>query len=237
MLGTPVTNNVGLPNSTDLAARLAATTGPVKNANKAKLFLKQRSLIALENNFGMDTLANLLISMSFEARIPDHIINMMRAVAFLMVGEFQNIFTEEMAVVVMEKLLSTSEHITKQLECKREFLAASTASQAKDTQQLSDLAATIKNTSQNLTSTSQKLMTSTDNRAKLAADIQPVIQTLTSSTEHMSSIAKSAKALAKAVNELENNPLSLSQPQQSPQGTQLSYASIIGTNMQRMSTS
>ena len=217
--GTPVTNNVSLPNSTNLAARLAATTGLVKNANEAKLFLEQRSLIALENNFGMDTLANLLISTSFEARILDHVIHVMRAVAFLMVGEFQNIFAEEMAVVVTEKLLSASESITKQLEHEREFLAASTASQAKNTQQLSDLATTIKNISQNLTSTSQILTTSTDNIAKSAADIQPVIQTLTSPTEHMSSIVESAKTLAKAVDDLKNNPLSLSQPQQSPQGT------------------
>ena len=237
MLGTPVTNNVSLPNSTNLAARLAATTSLVKNTNEAKLFLEQRSLIALENNFGMDTLANLLISTSFEARIPDQVIHMMRAVAFLMVGKFQNIFAEEMAVVVTEKLLSASESITKQLEREREFLAASTASQAKNTQQLSDLAATIKNISQNLTSTSQILTTSTDNIAKSAADIQPVIQTLTSPTEHMSSIVELAKTLAKAVDDLKNNPLSLSQPQQSPQGTQPSYASIVGTNMQLASTS
>ena len=237
VLGTPVTNNVSLPNSTNLAARLAATTGLVKNTNKAKLFLEQRSLIALENNFGMDTLANLLISTSFEARIPDQVIHVMRAVAFLMVGKFQNIFAEEMAIVVTEKLLSASESITKQLEREHEFLAASTASQAKNTQQLSDLAATIKNISQNLTSTSQILTTSTDNIAKSAADIQPVIQTLTSPTEHMSSIVELAKTLAKAVDDLKNNPLSLSQPQQSPQGTQPSYASIVGTNTQLASTS
>ena len=121
--------------------------------------------------------------------------------------------------MVTEKLLSASERITKQLECEHEFLAASAASQAKNTQQLSDLAATIKNISQNLTTTSQKLTTSTDNIAKSATDIQLVIQTLTSPTEHMSSIVESAKMLAKAVDELKNNPLSLSQPQQSPQGT------------------
>ena len=203
---TLITNNVGLPNSTDLVAKLAATTGLVKNANEAKLFLKQKSLIALENNYGMATLANLLILMSFEAKIPEHVINVIRAVAFLMVGEFHNTFAEDMAVVVAEKLLITSEQFTKQFECECEFLAASATSQAENTQQLTKIIASIKNTSQTLTSTSQKLTTSTDSIAKSTADIQPMIKTLTSSTEPMSSIAESAKALAKAVEELKKQP-------------------------------
>ena len=102
MPSTPITNNVGLPNSTDLVAKLAATTGPVKNANEAKLFLEQRSLIVLENNYGMATLANLLTLTSFEAKIPEHVINVIRVVAFLMVSEFHNTFAEDMAVVVVE---------------------------------------------------------------------------------------------------------------------------------------
>lgn len=232
---TPITNNIGLPNSTDLVAKLAATTGPVKNANKAKLFLKQRSLIALENNYGMATLANLLILTLFEAKIPKHIINVIRAVAFLMVSEFHNTFAEDMAMVVAEKLLIASEQVTKQFERECEFLAASATSQAENTQQLTEIVASIKNTSQTLTSTSQNLTTSTDSIAKSTADIQPMIKTLTSSTEPMSSIAESAKALAKAVEELKNNPPSPPQSQQSHQGTQPSYANVVGTNMQRSS--
>ena len=237
VLSTPITNNVGLPNSTDLVAKLTATTGPVKNANKAKLFLEQRSLIALENNYGMATLANLLILTSFEAKIPEHIINVIRAVAFLMVGEFHNTFAEDMAVVVVEKLLIASEQVTKQFEREREFLAASATSQVENTQQLTRIVASIKNTSQTLTSTSQKLTTSTDSITKSAADIQPMIKTLTSLTEPMSSITESAKMLAKAVEELKNNPPSPPQSQQSHQGTQPSYANVAGTNTQRLSTS
>ena len=232
MPSTLITNNVGLPNSTDLVARLAATTGPVKNTNEAKLFLEQRSLIALENNYGMATLANLLILTSFEAKIPEHVINVIRAVAFLMVGEFHNTFAEDMAIVVAEKLLIASEQVTKQFECEREFLAASAASQAENTQQLTKIVASIKNTSQTLTSMSQKLTASTDSTTKSVADIQPMIKTLTSSTEPMSSITESAKALAKAVEELKNDPPSPPQSQQSHQGTQPSYASVIGTNIQ-----
>ena len=135
MLSTPITNNVGLPKSTDLVARLAATTGLVKNTNEAKLFLEQRSLITLENNYGMATLANLLILTLFEAKIPEHVINVIRAVAFLMVGEFHNTFAEDMAVVVAEKLLIASEQVTKQFEHECEFLAVSATSQAENTQQ------------------------------------------------------------------------------------------------------
>ena len=98
MSSTPVTNSAGSPNNTDLAAKLAASTGPVKNANNAKLFLEQRSLIALENNYSTETLANLLISTSFEARVPDHVASVMHAVSFLMVGETQNTFAEELVV-------------------------------------------------------------------------------------------------------------------------------------------
>ena len=237
MLSTPITNNVGLPKSTDLVARLAATTGLVKNTNKAKLFLEQRSLITLENNYGMATLANLLILTLFEAKIPEHVINVIRAVAFLMVGEFHNTFAEDMAVVVAEKLLIASEQVTKQFEHECEFLAVSATSQAENTQQLTEIITSIKNTSQTLTSTSQKLTTSTDSITKSITDIQPMIKTLTSSTEPMSSIAESAKALAKAVEELKNNPPSPPQSQQSHQGTQPSYASVVGTNTQHLSAS
>ena len=96
---TPTTNNVSLPNSTDLITKLAATTGLVKNTSKAKLFLEQRSLIALENNYDITTLTNLLISTSFKAKIPEHVTN----VAFLMVSEFHNSFAEDMATAVNGK--------------------------------------------------------------------------------------------------------------------------------------
>ena len=86
--------------------------------------------------------------------------------------------------------------------------------------------------------TSQKLTTSTDSIAKSATVIQPTIQTLMSSTEPMSSIVESAKALAKAVEELKPPPpLSPPQPQQSHQNTQPTYAGVVETSTQCLLTS
>ena len=59
--GTPVTNNSSLPNDQNLVARLTATLSPVKTTNEAKAYLEQRSLIAIDNNYGTITLVNLLI--------------------------------------------------------------------------------------------------------------------------------------------------------------------------------
>ena len=111
MAGTPATNNSSLPNDQNLVARLTATLGPVKTTNEAKTYLEQRSLIAIDNNYGMITLANLLITTSLEATIPDHPANVMRAVAFLMMKELQNIFVEDLAVAIVEKVTSVSEHL------------------------------------------------------------------------------------------------------------------------------
>ena len=84
MAGTPATNNSSLPNDQNLVARLTATLGPVKTTNEAKTYLEQRSLIAIDNNYGMITLANLLITTSL---------------------------VEDLAVAIVEKVTSVSEHL------------------------------------------------------------------------------------------------------------------------------
>ena len=61
------------PNTTDLLTRLASTMGPVKNSHEAKSYLKNRSLIATDNNYTMETLANLLITTSFNPKIPNQV--------------------------------------------------------------------------------------------------------------------------------------------------------------------
>ena len=113
---TPITNNINLPNGQDLAARLTATHGPVKCTSEAKAYLEQRSLIAVDNNYGINTLANLLISTLFEPRIPNHAVNVMGAVAFLMTNKYQNIFAKDLVVIIAEKLSTASEHLNVQLE-------------------------------------------------------------------------------------------------------------------------
>ena len=206
--------------------KLAASTSPVKNANDAKLFLKQRSLIALENNYNIETLANLLISTSFEARVPDHVASIICVVSFLMVGETQNTFAEELTATVAEKLLNASVQITKQIDHEREFLAASTASQAEQTQKITELMNSFIKVSRILTTTSHNLSSTANNITKSVTDFQPAIQALSALAEHMMSIAESAKALAKAVDNFKNPPPPPPQPpQQSSQSTQSSYSS------------
>ena len=78
--GIPATNNVSLPNDQNLVARLTATLSPVKTTNKTKAYLKQRSLIAIDNKYGMITLVNLVITTSLEAKIPDHAANVMSSI-------------------------------------------------------------------------------------------------------------------------------------------------------------
>ena len=153
MSSTLVTSSTGSPNNTDLAAKLAASTGPVKNANNVKLFLKQRSLIALENNYSIETLANLLISMSFKARVPDHVASIMHVVSFLIIGKTQNTFAEELAATVVEKLLSATVQITKQIDHEQEFLTVSAANQAEQTQKLTELTNSFTIVSKTLTTT------------------------------------------------------------------------------------
>ena len=230
--GTPATNNVSLPNGQDLAARLTATLGPVKTAIEAKAYLEQRSLIAVDNNYGMITLANLLITTSLEAKIPDHAANVIRAVAFLMMKESQNIFAEDLAVAIAEKVTSVSEHLNAQLDRERTFLEASATTQANHTQQLTDLVTSLTKTSQNITSSSQTISKSAEEITKSATDILPSIQTISTTANHITSIAESAKALAKAVDDLKSNPPVPNPTQQHTQSIAPSYANAVANGTQ-----
>ena len=224
---TPITNNVNLPNGQDLAARLTATHGPVKCACEAKVYLEQRSLIAVDNNYGINTLANLLISTLFEPRIPNHTVNVMRAVVFLMMNEYQNIFAKDLVVIIAEKLSTASEHLNVQLECKWDFLVVSATTQANHTQQLTDLVTSLMKTSQELSSTSQNILKSANNIAKSTFEILPFTQTISSMADHINSIADSAKALTKAVNNLKSSQPTPNSIQQSTIGTSPSYANAV----------
>ena len=121
---TPPTGYVSSPNNVDLASKLAATAGPIKNANEAKTYLEQRSLIVIGNNYRIETLANILITTSFEPKIPDKVNNIIRAVALLMVSKFQNNFTEDITAAVTEKLQNASDHMSNHLK-KRAWLPSS----------------------------------------------------------------------------------------------------------------
>lgn len=204
---TPNTQHANLPNTSDLPARIAASTGPVKNAVEAKAFLEQRSLIAVENNYDMETLANLLLTTSFEAKIPDHVINVIRAVAFLMIGHFSNTFAEDIAVALAEKLVSATEYITKQLDVDREFLAASAADQAKHTQRLTSLAESFESTSKSLLSTTntlnnttESLTTTYNNHTTHEQKLKDTTTSLQTTTEKLTSVADN---VAKATTDIQ----------------------------------
>ena len=55
-----VTVTLPTPHNTDLASKISSTTGPIKNVIDARPYLEQRSLIAIDNNFSIKTLANLI---------------------------------------------------------------------------------------------------------------------------------------------------------------------------------
>ena len=65
MSNTPATSST---NRNNLLNKLAALTGLVKSMMDAKAYLEQRLLIAINNNFDLDNLANLLISASFDPK-------------------------------------------------------------------------------------------------------------------------------------------------------------------------
>ena len=229
--GTPATNNGSLPNDQNLVAELTATLSPVKTANEAKAYLKQRSLSAIDNNYGMITLVNLLITTSLEAKIPDHAANVMRAVAFLMMKESQNIFIEDLAVAIVEKVNWVSEHLNVQMDCKWTFLEASATMQANHTQQLSDLVTSLMKTPQDITSSSQIISKSAENITKSATNILPFTQTISTTANHVTLVTESAKALVKVVDDLKFNPPVPNPTQQHTQGTTSSYAKAVANGI------
>lgn len=64
-----VTATLLTPHNTDLASKISSTTGPIKNVIDARPYLEQRSLIAIDNNFSIKTLANLLITTSHQQNL------------------------------------------------------------------------------------------------------------------------------------------------------------------------
>ena len=95
----------------NLTSKLAATTGPVKNAVDAKVYLEQRSLITFEDNFGLNTLVNLLLMTSLNPKIPNQPTNVIRAVSLLMVSELQASYAREISAAITEKLYNPTTQV------------------------------------------------------------------------------------------------------------------------------
>ena len=101
---TPNTASGPTPSNFNLTSRLSTATGPVKNSNDPKAYLEQRLLIAIDGNFKLVILANLLISTSLDPKIPDHATNIIGAVALFTVSNLQIIFADKIVAVVADKL-------------------------------------------------------------------------------------------------------------------------------------
>lgn len=243
--GTPNIGNVPLPNTTDLVSKLASTIRLVKNTVEARSFLEQRSLIPIKGNCTVETLATLLISASFESKIPDITVNIMRAVALLVVGVTQNMFAKDLAVAITEKVSTAMDHLVRQMDSEREFLQATVLEQAKHTKQLGDITKALSDaslalsqntisileTAEKLSPTVQTIATNTKALNKAMKEVQPVIQTIANTSEHITSLAESIKSLAKTINELHSAPPLAPQPSQT--NSQPSYTNITAGNMQR----
>ena len=134
---TATSPDTALPKaSPGLASILLSTTGPIKTSTNAKLYLKQRSLIAIEDNYNLNMLAHLLIMTSLGPKIPNHPTNVMRSVALLIVSQCQSTFAKEITVAISDKILDPTNQVLSQLKCEKDFLNALCTDQSKHTQKL-----------------------------------------------------------------------------------------------------
>ena len=111
-------------------------TGPVKIPADARAYLKQRSLIAIDSNFSAETLANLLITTSFDPKIPKQTTNVIRAVVLLLVSELQSIFPKDITAAIVDKLQAPTTLLLNKLNHEKDFQAASDVDRTKLTHQL-----------------------------------------------------------------------------------------------------
>ena len=100
--GTPATRLLPPTNRTNIVNKLITTTGPVKTVGDAKPYLEQRSLIAIDDNYDIETLAQLLVTASLDPKIPDQTMSIMRVVGLLMVSKFQSNLMNEIAAMVTD---------------------------------------------------------------------------------------------------------------------------------------
>ena len=228
---TPNTAHNSTPDNLNPILRLTMTTGPVKSLADAKSYLEQRLLIALENNFNLDRLANLLVSMSLDPKIPDQAMNIIRAVALLMVCKIHNTFADDIVAVVADKLHTPTNLILKQLNHEKEFQTASGTIQANLTQQLQGLFTASNTMLQHLETTT----TSLDHTLNMLtpAGLDPVDHTSTNWPNPFTSIAEPTKTLAKLVEDIKVSMVAVQDDQLHQAHTpdmSKTYAKVVAAN-------
>ena len=198
------------PNITDPLTRLASTTGPVKNSHEAKTYLEHRLLIATDNNYTTETLANLLITTSFDPKIPNQVVCIMRVVVLLMLGNLHSSAVEGITTTVTEKIQTVSNQLSEQLERECEFLTAASSDQAKHTQLLHNIASLYRNSllqlknSTNIDKTASKLLSTSQTPLPTSDQIEPIALL----TEIANIITKSVEELRLSLTSAHSSPLS-----------------------------
>ena len=105
---SPRTLATGSNNEADLAA-LIASSGPVKNTAEAKAFLDQRVLVAVNNNFTYETLANILFTTALKNKLPNHLASTIKAVGFLIINKPTQGISTDLSGKITEKMLLTNQ--------------------------------------------------------------------------------------------------------------------------------
>ena len=116
--GTPGTSqhNAADPTSPHI------NSSPVKNAIEVKVFLKQRALIATDNNFTYKTLANILFNTAHKGKIPDLTASIIKAVGFLIMNKASSQISDELLNTLINKSLTAGQPLINDLEHKHDFI-------------------------------------------------------------------------------------------------------------------
>ena len=143
---TPSTNSSGLDELTTSPLVL----GLIKNVDEAKNFLKQRALIAINENYTAVTLANILFNTVLKNKL-----STIRAVGFLIISKLAENTSMEISSTVTDQLMMLNQTITNKLNQECEFIKAITANQTRHILQLSESITKLNLSINNLDTTNQ----------------------------------------------------------------------------------
>ena len=220
--GTPTT---GTP---PLATQIAAL-GLVRDTVEAKLYLQQRALIAINNNFTTETLTNILFSITLDYKLPENVASTIKAVGFLIREQTHNLTISNLSSAISAKILDSTNSISKEIERDRDFLKATAAEQALLTKQLTDMVTLMTTSTQVIDTSTQTLLTS-------IKDLKPAIQGITSTKDSLESLANTIASLTKNVEDLRTSCPShtdstvTSHTNPNLPSNQISYANITASN-------
>ena len=165
-LKTPHPNS---PSPTELVM-LTSNLGPVEN--EVRTFLEQRALLAIDNNYTAETLANILFNTALKNKLPDITFSIIKAVGFLIIHKLNINISTEITSTIFKQLPTHNQSITNKLKYKSDFIKATTTEQSKLMLQLSNLIKTLNSTITNLNSTNQLITAITKDTQLLSHSIR-----------------------------------------------------------------